>query len=279
MEICNSCASNMTSAEVVCGGFCKATFHFKCARITEALYNEIIGNPAVFWMCKGCCDIMGNACFRNTITSMNSVTAELNNMHKKVVEELKTEIKDSLIAELRLEIQGGFNKLSPAVLSPLPHRFQFDNRSSPKRARDDDPERLERPTKIFRGTGLMANGATIATAVRTESRFWMYLSKISPEVSEADIQNLAKECLQTDDVVAKSLIPRGRPLNTLTFVLFKVDINQSLKTKAMDPSTWPQGIEFREFEDNGSTSRHFWKPAPIADPGASTSTNNPIQLT
>lgn len=261
----------MSAAEVVCGGFCKATFHFSCAKLTDTLYKEIIGNPAIFWMCKACRDIMGNARFKNALTSMDAANVEMTDGYQKMVQELKTDIKETLIAELKLEIQGGFNKLSPAIHSPLPRRFQFGNRPTPKRYRDEDSERPERPTKIFRGTGLLPNGESHVAAERTESRFWLYLTKISPDVSEADIQNLAMDRLQTDDVVAKSLIPKGRPLSTLTFMSFKVGVKQDLKSKALDPSTWPQGIEYREFEDYGSSVRHFWKPVPNTDPGASMS--------
>lgn len=197
----------MSNVEVVCGGFCKANFHYGCANLTEPLYKEIRDRPSLFWMCKGCRDIMGNARFKNAMVSMNAAAKEVNDVYQKLVEELKTEIKDSLIAELKQEIQGGFNKLTPAVLSPLPRRFQFGNRSTanfvhgstPKRDRDEDAlPTQEQPSKIFRGTAHPANSALAGSTVRTDDRFWLYLTKISPDVKESDVQLLVKECLLTD---------------------------------------------------------------------------------
>lgn len=278
MEICGSCAIDMTNVEVVCGGFCKTNFHFKCANITEALYKDVKDKPALFWMCKSCRDIMANARFKNAMVSTNAAAKEVDDVYLKLVEELKTEIKESLIAELKQEIQGGFNKLSPAVFPPLPRRFRFDNRSTPKRDRDEDPmPTLEQPAKIFRGTAHPVDNPLTGPAARTDDRFWVYLTKISPVVKEIDVQNLVKERLLTDDVVAKILVPRGRTLSTLTFVSFKVGVRHDLKAKAMDPSMWPPEIEFREFVDHGSNVQHFWKPMQGMDPGTSASNQSQQQ--
>lgn len=271
-EVCHSCARGMTAVEVVCGGFCKATFHFSCANITEDLYKEIHGKPAIFWMCNGCRELMSNARFKNALSSMNAAAIEVNDTYLKLIEEMKSEIKDSLIAEIRQEIKGGFNQLSPAVLSPLPRYFKFGHANSPKRRRDDEAVASDQPSKILRGTGPSTADIPSIHMDRTSDKFWVYLSKICPEVSETDIERLAKDCLHTDEVVVKSLIPRGRSLSTLSFVSFKVGVSLELKPKAMDPVSWPQGIEFREFiEDEGRKTQHFWKPVLSVDSGPMTS--------
>jgi hypothetical protein len=236
--------------------------------ITEELYKEISGKSAVFWMCKGCRDIMRNARFKNCMASMNEATIELNDTYQKIVEELKSEIKETLLSEIRQEIQGGFNKLSPAVHSPLPPRvFKFGSINTPKRSRDDEARASDQPAKILRGTGPPTAGIPLAPTDRPADKFWVYLTKISPDVSEADVEKLVKECLHTDEVVAKSLIPKGRPRSTLSFVSFKVGVNFVLKPKAMDPLSWPQGIEFREFIDDSTRPQNFWRPQQNADAG------------
>ncbi|XP_019532961.2 uncharacterized protein LOC109404515 [Aedes albopictus] len=270
MEICNSCAIHMSAPEVVCGGFCKATFHYKCAPVSEAFYEEMQANPAAYWMCKDCREIMGNARFKNTVKSMNDATKEINDVYSKLVDDLKSEIKESLIAELRQEIQGGFNRLSPAVLSPAPSRFQF-NRPALKRTRERDEvvaALSERPSKVLQGTN-QSTTVTVGPADTSVSKFWIYLTKISPEATEDDILNLARRCLQTEDVVAKALIPKGRPPSTLSFVSFKVGVSQELKCKALDPCTWPPQVQFREFIETTSNFQPFWKPSQRTDPGPS----------
>nr|XP_029730479.1 uncharacterized protein LOC115267536 [Aedes albopictus] len=246
-EVCHSCARSMNAAEVVCRGFCKATFHFSCANVSEELYNEALGKPAYFWMCPGCREIMGNARFKNALSSMNAATIEVNDTYQKLIEDMKSEIKDSLIAEIRQEIKGGFNMLSPAVLSPHPRFFNFNNQNPPKRRRDDEASTSDQPSKILRGAGPSIANVAVTRVDRPVDQFWVYLSKISPEVSETDVVKLVKDCLHTDEVAVKSLIPRGRSLSTLSFISFKVGVSRELETKAMDPMSWPQGIEFREF--------------------------------
>lgn len=268
MDVCNSCAIHMSAPEVVCGGFCKASFHYKCAPVAEAFYREVYRDSATYWMCKDCREIMANARFKNTVKSMNAATKEINDVYAKLVDDLKSEIKESLITELRQEIQGGFNKLSPAALSPAPNRFQF-NRPALKRTRERDEVTAalsERPPKILRGTN-PSTTATVGAADIPANKFWLYLTKISPEVTEEDIHNLARSNLQCEDVIAKALVPKGRPPSTLTFVSFKLGIPQDLKSKAMDPSTWPPQIQFREFIETSSSVQHFWKPHQRTDLG------------
>lgn len=79
---------------------------------------------------------MKSARFKNAMTSTNAAALELRDTYQKVVEDLKAEIKNSLLAELKQEIQGGFNKLSPAVLSPVPRRFQFRERNTQRNTSD-----------------------------------------------------------------------------------------------------------------------------------------------
>lgn len=279
LDVCHSCARSIDANEVVCRGFCKATFHFSCANMSEEFYNEVRGKPALFWMCPGCREMMGNARFKNALSSTNAAAIEVNNTYQQLIEEMKSEIKESLIAEIRQEIKGGFNKLSPAVLSPVPRSFRFGHTNSPKRRRDDEATTSDQPSKILRGTGPTTANVVPARVDRPVDKFWIYLTKISPDVSESDIEKLAKECLHTDEVAAKSLIPKGRSPSTLSFVSFKVGVRHELKSKAMDPISWPQGIEFREFiEDEGRRTQHFWKPAPPADAGPAINVPVPSNL-
>lgn len=50
----------------------------------------------------------------------------------------------------------------------------------------------------------------------------------------------------------------GTDVNTLNFVSFKVGVDPKYRNAALDPSTWPRGILFREFEDNRSSN--YWMP-------------------
>lgn len=59
-----------------------------------------------------------------------------------------------------------------------------------------------------------------------------------------------------------SLWRRDADLKQFACISFKVGVEKSLKDKALDPSVWPKGIFFREFE-NLQTDRDFWGPTKI----------------
>lgn len=63
--------------------------------------------------------------------------------------------------------------------------------------------------------------------------------------------------IDNDPTVVK-LVPKGKTIEYLSFVSFKIGLDPSLKSKALDPETWPEGLLFREFEDYGSSK--FWFP-------------------
>lgn len=86
-----------------------------------------------------------------------------------------------------------------------------------------------------------------------DKRFWLYISKICPDVTVEAVRAMTKANLNIDDdpTVVK-LVPKGKPIESLSFVSFKVGLDPSLKQKALNPETWPEGILFREFEDFGS---------------------------
>lgn len=137
---------------------------------------------------------------------------------------------------------------------------------------EDEAVVSEQSAKILRGIGPSAASVSSAQVDRPTDKFWVYLTKISPDVTEQDVENLAKECLHVEEVTVKSLIPRGRPRSALSFISFKVEVSPETRSKAMDPLSWPQGIEFREFiEEEGRRTQNFWKPIPNADSGTTMS--------
>lgn len=101
-----------------------------------------------------------------------------------------------------------------------------------------------------------------------QPKFYLYLSRIAPEVSVEQVTALVKKRLDADDILVTRLVAKGRDVSTLSFVSFKVGMNPEHKIKALSTSTWPKGIVFREFSGD-SSSGNFWRPkpsSPINDP-------------
>lgn len=70
---------------------------------------------------------------------------------------------------------------------------------------------------------------------------------------------MVSEVLGTDDaVIAKRLVPPWKDVATMDFISFRVDLDSSLKLRALTLTSWPAGIRRREFKE---ISREAWRPA------------------
>lgn len=199
--------------------------------------------------------MMEKARFKNSLVSTNAAMSQN-------FEELKNEIRCSVLEEIRLEIRTNFKELIEAVPKtpvPVPNVSFF---GSSKRKRENDGKfepTPKRSAQLRRGTD--TSGESTSKNATTDSNvFWLYLSDISAETPDDCVTNLVHQRLGSTDVKIVKLVPRGKDLRYLNFVSFKVGIPMQLKQKAMTDSTWPSEISFREFEDRSVSRKVFWKP-------------------
>lgn len=106
---------------------------------------------------------------------------------------------------------------------------------------------------------------SVPVSEKPASKFWLYLSRIKPDVSNEAICAMVKANmgLETDPEVVK-LVAKGTDTSNMTFISFKVGLDPTLKSTALDPTTWPEGILFRQFDDY--STQKFRKPR-FASPG------------
>lgn len=50
-----------------------------------------------------------------------------------------------------------------------------------------------------------------------------------------------------DDPKVIKLVPKGRDIESLSFIALKIGLDPSLADRALDPDNWPAGLLFREF--------------------------------
>lgn len=260
-SVCHACATDDTDDQIVCQGFCKASFHPRCSGIDINIMNEISKNSQIFWLCKSCSSLMRDMRLRSTVRSAYEVGQEKQlSHHNDIVECLKSEI----LTELKAEIKSNFTALINSS-SLTPHTSKRLNLvpASVRSRRLFGPNREEnqRNTSLKIGTGnSISPSVGISTVTTNKQKFWLYLSRISSNVSADQVKTLAQQRLGTEDIDVVKLVAKGRDISTLSFVSFKVGIRTELKTKALCTSTWPKGIFFREFRDNRS-NENFWKPS------------------
>lgn len=199
---------------------------------------------------------MENATFCQAISSTNSAIEASNEEHNNILTELRQEVKQNTI-----KINSILNHLptpSPARIV-TPRNTKFDK--SRKRPRVDDEPR----TETFAGTAGTKEAdpsVIVPLAARQEKieLFWLYLSGFDPQATEDNIRDLVKSNLGSNETVdVRKLVPKGKSLDELTFVSFKVGIAPVLKEAALSAATWQRGITFREFDFHIRNDRNVFQ--------------------
>lgn len=269
---CGTCMEPITGMDVVvCRGYCGGSFHMNgCTSVTRAMQSYFTTHKKnLFWMCDRCAELFENSHFR-TISCHADEKSPLS-MLTSAITELRTEIKH-LNSKPTVSFPPATNVDWPAI----------DQRRSAKRRRETE--------SVVRASGNCRTGSkktqddVISVPIFNEEvdeKFWLYLSKIRPDVTVEAVSAMIKANLDlTSDPTVVKLVPRDKDISTLSFVSFKVGLDPSLKNKALDPETWPQGLLFREFEFFGAPKFRKLLPkklaTPLLQPQASSSPITPI---
>lgn len=265
-EVCEKCANSFEGDSVKCGGFCSSTVCLRCSGIAKNVHASIAANTHLVWLCTACKNLIAKARFSNALVSTNKA-------NECVIDAMKTEIRDSILVDIRNEIRSNFKSLiksvPPTPAPPRPSPLAPVPRIKRRRTNEGYDETVSnRPTNAFCGIGTSTADPSLVASQPSEQdadKFWLYLSGILPEVPESKVTELVQSKLRSDDLKVVKLVPRGKDVGSLTFVSYKIGISPDLKSVALSTETWPRGIRFREFEDFGSKKQFFWKPTPTTD--------------
>lgn len=259
-SICFACTQTVNQTdEIVCKGFCRSTFHLECAHQSSEMRNSVAACSQLYWMCEACAKMMENANFRQAISSTNSVMEMMAEQQTKALDEMRKEIalNTTKINAILQRTPSQTTPLAPRSQPPLPSR---------KRPRLVIEEPLHHDNTTVGTKEISADESIPLAASRTEEKFWLYLSGFDPQATSQQIENLVKSNLKTDETVdVAKLVPKGRSLDELSFVSFKVGMNQGLKDVALSASSWQKGITFRpfDFSHTASTRQTFrFQPTP-----------------
>lgn len=259
--VCSSCAGDIGDMQVKCRGLCKTIFHPQCCGISADVFEEVMKNAQLFWYCPSCTTLMEDMRVRNTVrAAYETGQSQALNSHSDIMQDLKSEI----MGELKDEIRTSFARLmnSSTFTPKSSKRVGINPRFTRSRrlfsAADDGIRKRQQP--LLLGTGSTPSPSMdIITVPPAKPKFWLYLSRIARDVTADQVCALAKKRLGSDDVQVTRLVAKGRDINTLSFISFKVGMNVELKTKALSTSTWPKGVLYREFSDNRA-GENFWRP-------------------
>lgn len=210
--------------------------------VTRAMLSYFTNHKKnLYWMCDDCADLFENTHFR-AISSRADEQTPLTTL-TTAINELRTEIKEL--------------NAKPPVL-PLPTANNqwpsLESHRTNKRPRDLDLAVIAAEKSRFGCKQPVDDVASVPICNDTrDQKFWLYLSRIRPDVTNDAVRSMVKAnlALDTDPDVVK-LVSKDKDISTLNFVSFKIGLEPSQKSRALDPATWPTGLLFREFEEYGS---------------------------
>ena len=256
-KVCEKCPSDFSDAEITvkCNGFCSSEVCLLCAGLTTEICSAMGRNRHLIWVCLACRNLLANARFSNAMVSVNTVNDNL-------VSSLKTELHDSILAEIRNEIRTNLKELSTGLVPQSGRRETVNAKrrrqdiSTPQLAASSSKSLEERPTAPTRvvnkicvvGTcDAMDDLIAVKHVEEDTSLFWLYLSE--ERVSEERITHLAQTQLNTEVLKVSKLVAKSKDIGSYSFVSFKVGMSLDLRSKALSTETWPAGIKFREWTD------------------------------
>lgn len=275
--VCTSCSDEIKAdhIKITCQGFCKAAFHGNCSGLSVHAIDEAAKHSQLFYLCNPCTKLMSDLHLRSTIRSAYEAGQEkVLSAHNEIVENLKQEI----MTELKKEIRYSFATLAnSSSRTPISSKRIASNAIPSRRLFSKSQTHVFQKQPMDCGTAESISpslGIGVVSMPASQPKFWLYLSRISREVTTEQVCEMAKKRLGSEDITTIRLVATGRDINTLSFISFKIGIDCNLKAKALCSSTWPKGILFREFKDNKSNA-NFWKPqqTPNVSPTATTSSS------
>ncbi|XP_053698864.1 uncharacterized protein LOC128745816 [Sabethes cyaneus] len=255
-KCCYECTLPIKNLNLIKCYLCDSVAHMKCFGWVPANLDFINSQSNLLWFCADCLKSVELLKHQTSPDLSNAVVSSVSN----VISSCMNDIKDEL-AQTNAFIKSVSDKLTSAA-TPV---ISTSNRTN-KRPRISSPDATPKQSiinkKLFGGTR-SADNASVAVekAPKPAEKFWIYLSRIAPFVTETEIATLVDTCMPGAQPIVKKLIKKYADLKSYGFVSFKVGVDLNLKELSLNPSTWPTGVYFRAFEERSSGSRDFWLPS------------------
>lgn len=171
---CEKCSEAITGIDVVvCRGYCGALFHMNaCSGVTRAMQSYLTSNRKnLFWMCDECAALFENSHFR-AISERADEKSPLTSLSSAITD-LHTEIKQLHSKPVTYS--------SPAASTRWP---TIDQRRGTKRPRVTESNVSASDSCRVRSKKTQGNVMSVPICKNEDDqRFWLYLSKICPDVT------------------------------------------------------------------------------------------------
>lgn len=250
---CGECSLEINELEPIRCGFCDTYFHIsqQCCGFNNRANRDLFSNGKAMFICPKCRDILNgrSVCsfLKESLGPQSSSPMDLNLLSNQVQK------LSSLVESLSKQVENIVNERQAAIAVSTPSW----PKTGVKRRRGNNGQTVQ--ATVERGTStidLSDLSVPFIVPPPQPPKFWLYLSGFQPLIKVEDVQKIVARCLNVfDPFDVVRLVAKDADIAKLTFVSFKIGLNPDHRELALSASTWPDGLLFREFDDQSNKRR------------------------
>lgn len=236
-----------SNEKLICS-VCSSAYHQVCANITDPELVVIKGNPHIVWNCANCLQ----SSMRDSTSALLKCTLAVTDMLNKFGPILESVAKQNMVPK-----QPVFNVGTPK------RSFASVTEGDDLSDRGQHTRKVAKINKIDVRFGTKDSGGLVSVPLKTATRRpttdtlengalrHIYLSRLLTSTSEEEITNYIKsnaDNVNGDLLECRKLIPRGKSLEELRFISFKISVANTDYDRLVNPDFWTKGVAVREFQ-------------------------------
>lgn len=260
---CDECHQDIateTDTNIICF-ICEKNFHgYGCLGLSRNHLKTFREVPGLLWCCDKC-RTGTSVKFSEIVLKKLSDISEKSLPNSQGQDELLKRF-DQLSTEVynikkTVESFGDTEAQNPNAKRL---RSGFPKPMSPRQQSTDWPRiSNNKPSCLIMGTDV-----EVSTLKVVEQPVFYHVSRFDPTTTEDELQEYIEKKLDIPKtkVQCTRLVPKGRDEKDLSFITFKVGIPKSFSPTFFMPTTWPENITVRPFEQRNASflPRHYPKP-------------------
>jgi hypothetical protein len=209
----------------VCKGFCGKTFHINCLNLNmdKKVLETVRACGSFLLFCDRCSKLQDSVVMRRFLSEAEDDLANLAENLRSLTQKVD-EMCSNAVAAVRATVAE--DKKTPAPVAELSPAVK--TRAQRAKAAKEKAEKQEIP----------------ATRPHTdEERRFLVLSRIHPDTTSDKIGNFNRRKTYVTNIRCHLMIPRGKTVNELEYVSFKVGVEAANYSMLMVAELWPLWLE------------------------------------
>lgn len=256
---CGRCCLSISALEerITCDGCCETEYHLSCTKLNVYDLRRCTENDNLLWLCDQC--LWSFRKRSNASNNQDSESSKENDTDKQVESSLESTIHllQSDVAEMKQSLSE-FKSLITTSQIASPRSIHPRSSSTPLET-DNAVERNHTVKNNRTNTSqLLVGSNNRTTSMNATGKFWIYFTKVAKHVSVDAMKTMVSNSLNlVDPPDVTKIVPLWSNHEDLRYISFKVGVDQCYKKKALEESTWPTGLFYREFIQRESL---YWEP-------------------